>query len=123
MIADTSKINSRNMDFEMADAETISHGKRSPNVHAGKMVSLAGSEHVFEAIRDEIEDFRDELMSENFRFKAEMLKEFMHMKVRIKKLIIDYYDENLIMFLICINSRIWRSTLSYTRLMKRLSMK
>lgn len=83
MIADTSKINSRNMDHEMTDAETINLG--SPRVQqAGKgMVSLAGSEHAFEVIRDEIEDFRDELMSENFRFKAEMLKEFMQMRVKI----------------------------------------
>ena len=74
MVADTSKIGSRTMmDFEL---EMEVSTKDRLNVQA-----KADSEHILEAIRDEIEDFRDELMSENFRFKAEMLKEFMQMRV------------------------------------------
>jgi negative regulator of replication initiation len=61
------------MDFEL---EMEVSTKDRLNVQA-----KADSEHILEAIRDEIEDFRDELMSENFRFKAEMLKEFMQMRV------------------------------------------
>ncbi len=83
MVADTSKIGSRTMmDFEL---EMEVSTKDRLNVQA-----KADSEHILEAIRDEIEDFRDELMSENFRFKAEMLKEFMQMRVIWEKGIIVY---------------------------------
>lgn len=102
MIADTSKINSRNMDHEMTDAETMNLG--SPSVQqAGKgVVALGGSEHAFEVIRDEIEDFRDELMSENFRFKAEMLKEFMQMKVKINLYVMSKLSFEFFIFLVVV---------------------
>jgi hypothetical protein len=38
-----------------------------------------------DSIHDKIDDFRDELMSENFRFKAEMFKEFMSLRADIQK--------------------------------------
>ena len=45
------------------------------------MAGMISFEQVKEIVHDSIEDFRDELMSENFRFKAEVLKEFMQLKV------------------------------------------
>jgi hypothetical protein len=38
-------------------------------------------DQIREIIKDTVEDFKDELMSENFKFKAEMFKEFMNLKV------------------------------------------
>jgi hypothetical protein len=43
--------------------------------------SLLPLDLIKEVIKDQIEDLRDELMSENFKFKAEMIKEFMSLKV------------------------------------------
>jgi len=43
--------------------------------------TVYGASELRGIVKDEIDDFRDELMSENFRFKAEMLKEFMQMRV------------------------------------------
>ena len=34
-----------------------------------------------EIIKDQIEDLKDEIMSENFKFKSELIKEFMALKV------------------------------------------
>ena len=39
-------------------------------------------EQIREIMRDEISELRDEFMNENFKFKAEVLKEFMYLKVR-----------------------------------------
>lgn len=61
-------------EMEIDHAETSE--KCSPRTTSNKEVG-----QLREIIKDEIDDLRDELMSENFRFKAEMLKEFMQMRV------------------------------------------
>ena len=38
-------------------------------------------EQIKEIIKDQIDELRDEIMNENFKFKAEILKEFMYIKV------------------------------------------
>jgi hypothetical protein len=48
-----------------------------------------------EVVKDQIEDLRDEMMSENFKFKAEMIKEFMSLKV----FLIKYSKNNLYQFM------------------------
>lgn len=40
-------------------------------------------EQIKELIKDSIDDLRDDLMSESFRFKAELFKEFMGLKVNL----------------------------------------
>ena len=55
-----------------------SHLAACANVNQTGMLPIKQLE---ETLKDKIDDFRDELMSENFRFKAEMLKEFMDLKV------------------------------------------
>ena len=53
----------------------------------GRTAAMISSEQIREIVQDSIEDFRDELMSENFRFKAEVLKEFMQLKVNLNTFI------------------------------------
>ena len=55
-----------------------SHLAACANINQTSMLPMKQLE---ESLKDKIDDFRDELMSENFRFKAEMLKEFMDLKV------------------------------------------
>jgi hypothetical protein len=45
------------------------------------MNTLLPIELIREVLKDQIENLRDEMMSENFKFKAEMIKEFMSLKV------------------------------------------
>ena len=38
-----------------------------------------------EIVKDAVDELRDELMNENYKFKAEMLKEFMRTQVSVDK--------------------------------------
>ena len=78
----------RAVDFDMEIDQTYTdetHAKTTTSDvtrvnNSGRSV-VHGASELREIVKDEIDDFRDELMSENFRFKAEMLKEFMQMRV------------------------------------------
>lgn len=78
----------RAVDFDMEVDQTCIAASveiKAGEVHAREKMTTGNLEGIKEFVKDEIDDFRDDLMSENFRFKAEMLKEFMQLKVDMKK--------------------------------------
>lgn len=57
-------------------------------MNGGIVASGINSQHMRQLedfVSDKIDDFKDELMSENFRFKAEIFKEFMLLRKEIQK--------------------------------------
>lgn len=60
-------------DQELMPVQLVSSSRSEQN---GAIFDMIG-----EIIKGTIEDFRDELMNENFKFKCEMLKEFLSLKV------------------------------------------
>ncbi len=78
----------RAVDFDMEIDQTYTdetHAKATKSAATRENICCrgvgTGASELREIVKDVIDDFRDELMSENFRFKAEMFKEFMQLQV------------------------------------------
>jgi hypothetical protein len=73
---------SNNNKINNDEKKSITANSQSNNLASSSSNSLLPLDLIREMIKDSTEDLRDELMSESFRFKAEVLKEFMSLKVK-----------------------------------------